>query len=125
VVTPGGRVCIVDVDFDATAIYSTRREFTRKLTSIVAAAIPNPNSARDLPVLARESGLKELRVETLAVTTPHPFMVHAMGGVLAQAAARGVIDKAELEEWLEEQRLLNERRDFFHAWLTVRITGLA
>lgn len=122
-VRPGGRVCIVDTDIDSTAIYSTRRELTLKFTSIVAAAIPNPNSGRELPALARESGLRNVLVETNAVSTPHRLFVQVFGGVLTEAATRGVIGKAELEEWFEEQRLLNERGDFSSVWLAVRITG--
>jgi len=122
VVRPGGRVCIVDSDFDTAAIYSTRRELTSKVESVMAAAVPNPNSGRELPALARESGLRNILVDTIAVTAPHRFLVLAGGGLMAEAVARGVLGKNELEEWFEEQRLLNERGDFFHAWLAVRIT---
>jgi ubiquinone/menaquinone biosynthesis C-methylase UbiE len=83
VVKPGGQVCLIDTDFDSTAIYSTRRELTRKLTSTVAATIPNPNSARVLPALAKAADLKDVWVETFALTTPYPFLVHTMSGVVA------------------------------------------
>jgi ubiquinone/menaquinone biosynthesis C-methylase UbiE len=123
VVQPGGRICLVDTDFDSTTIYSSRRELTRKLTTAVAATLANPTSARELPALARRAGLKDLRVETFAGATPYRFMVHAMGGALRQAAERGVVSAAELDEWLDEQARLNESGDFFHVWLFVRVTG--
>jgi ubiquinone/menaquinone biosynthesis C-methylase UbiE len=89
VVRPGGQVWLVDTDAEATAIYSSQGELTRKLTSLFASAFPNPNSARELPALAKRAGLRDLKVELFAVSTPYRFLVHAMGGVLAQAAARG------------------------------------
>jgi ubiquinone/menaquinone biosynthesis C-methylase UbiE len=42
VVKSGGRVCLIDTDFDSIAIYSTNRALTRKMTSIIAESIPNP-----------------------------------------------------------------------------------
>jgi ubiquinone/menaquinone biosynthesis C-methylase UbiE len=123
VVKPGGSICLVDADIDAMAIYSTRPELTRKLTSTVAAAIPNPNSARELPALARLAGLDKMQAETFAVRVPYQFMAHAIGGVLQQAVQRGVVDKAEFDEWWDEQARLQESGDFFFAWMAVRIFG--
>jgi ubiquinone/menaquinone biosynthesis C-methylase UbiE len=121
VVRPGGSICLVDTDFDATAIYSSHRKLTRKLTSAVAAAVPNPNSARELPALARLAGLDNVQVELSAVSTPYRFMMHAMGGVLREAVARGEISETEFDEWRNEQAHLHENGDFFQAWLFVRV----
>ena len=41
------------------AEFQVADELTRKLTSTIAAAIPNPNSARELPTLARLAGQAE------------------------------------------------------------------
>ena len=121
VVRPGGSICVVDTDFDTMAIYSSQRELTRKVISTVAAAIPNPNSARELPALARLVGLDDIQVEPLTARTPYRFMVHAMEGVLRQAVERGVIGKAEFDEWWDEQARLQENGDFFLARMFVRI----
>ena len=119
-VRPGGSICLVDTDFDATAIYSSHRKLTRKLTSTVAAAVPNPNSARELPALARLAGLDNVQVELSAVSTPYRFMMHAMGGVLREAVARGEISEAEFDEWRNEQAHLQENGAQFRlkSWLT-------
>ena len=57
VTKPGGRVVLMDTDIDCTAIHSTNPALTRKMTSIMAASLPNPNSARELPALAKQAGL--------------------------------------------------------------------
>lgn len=123
VVKPGGQVWLIDTDFDATAIYSSHPELTRKMLAILAAAIPNRNSARELPALAKKAGLLDVRFETFAVNTSHPFQVHAMSGVLAEAVARGVITKSDLDTWQSEQAALNASGDFLHAWLFVLAVG--
>lgn len=113
VVKPGGRVCLVDTDIDSTAIYSTKPALTGKMTSIVVASIPNPNSARELPALARQAGLKDIQTETFALTTPYEFLVRAMAGSLSKAAEDGVVPRAEVDEWLGEQASLHGSGDFF------------
>ena len=123
VVKPGGRVHLIDTDVDSTAIYSTKPALTRKLTSIVAASMPNPNSARELPALAKQAGLRDIKTETFALVTPHEFLVRAMAGSLSKAAEDGVITRAEVDEWLADQASLHASGDFFQAWLFVLSSG--
>jgi ubiquinone/menaquinone biosynthesis C-methylase UbiE len=124
VVKPGGRVCLIDTDIDSTAIYSANPILTRKMTSIVAASMPNPNSARELPALARKAGLEDIQVDTFSITSPHGFLVRSMSDSLLKAADQGVArTKEEVAEWLGEQAALQARGDFFQAWLFVMVTG--
>jgi len=123
VVKRGGRINLIDTELDATAVYTKNLALTRKMTSIVAASMPNPNSARDLPALAREAGLKDLKTETYAVATPHEFFLRVMATTLAQAAEQGAVPPAEVETFLSEQAALNASGDFFQAWLFVSVTG--
>ena len=123
VVKPGGRVHIVDTDIDATAIYSAKPALTRKMTSIVAASVPNPNSARELPALAKRAGLRDIKTETFSRTTPYEFLTRAVTGALAKAAEDGIVSRAEVDEWLREQAALQASGDFFQAWLFVLVSG--
>src|ERR1700722_2910645 len=123
VVKPGGRVYVSDTDIDSTAICSRNRALTRKMTSLVAASMPNPNSARELPSLARKAGLKDLQIEVSAVSTPYEFFLRAIAGSLIKAAETGVITQEELREFLEEQAALHASGDFFQMWSFVRVTG--
>jgi len=125
VVKPGGRIVLMDTELDSTAVYSKKLALTRKMTSIVAATMPNPNSARDLPALAREAGLKDVKVETLAISAPHEFFLKVMAGSLAGAVEKGIVPVAEVQEWLEEQAALQAQGNFFQAWLFVLASGTA
>jgi ubiquinone/menaquinone biosynthesis C-methylase UbiE len=102
VVKPGGLVCITDTDLDCTAVYSKKPALARKMTSLAAATMPNPNSARELPALAREAQLKNVKAETFAIASPHEFFVRVMTGSLMKAAEDGIVARGEVEEWLEE-----------------------
>jgi ubiquinone/menaquinone biosynthesis C-methylase UbiE len=123
VVKPGGRIGLVDTELDSTAVYSKNLALTRKMTSIVAASMPNPNSARDLPALAKQAGLKDLKIETFSIATPYEFFVRVMAGTLAKAAEDGTVPQAEVDQWLAEQAQLQASGDFFHAWLFVLVCG--
>jgi ubiquinone/menaquinone biosynthesis C-methylase UbiE len=123
VLKPGGKLMLLDVDLDATGVYSHKLALARKMTSIVAATMPNPNSARDLPALARKSGLKDLRVELFGLQTPHEFFLKVMAGSLKNAVEQGTAPAAEVEEFLEEQASLEASGDFFQAWYFVLVSG--
>lgn len=123
VVKPGGPIVLLDTELDCTAVYSRKPALTRKMTSIVAASMPNPNSARDLPALARQAGLKDVKTEVSAISTPHEFFLRVMAGALASAAEKGSVSRAEVDEWLEEQAQLNESGDFFQMWFYVLACG--
>lgn len=123
VVKPGGRVLLIDTDLDSTAVYSTKLALTRKMTSIVAATMPNPNSARDLPALGKRAGLKNVKIETLAIATPHEFFLRVMAGSLEKTVEQGIVPGAEVEEWLDEQAALSASGDFFQMWHFVAVSG--
>jgi ubiquinone/menaquinone biosynthesis C-methylase UbiE len=123
VVKPGGRVCLIDTDFDCTAIHSNNPTLTRKMTSIVAASIPNPNSARDLPALVKKAGLRDIRTEAFAITTPYEILFRGMTGSLYKAAEDGRVPRAEVDEWIAGQHSIHMSGDFFHLWLLVLCSG--
>ncbi len=123
VVKPGGRIVLLDVDVDATGVYTKKLNLARKMTSIVAATMPNPNSARDLPALARAAALKDLQVEMFALHTPYEFFQKVMAGTLEKAAEQGTATREEVGEFLQEQAAMAARGDFFQAWYWVMVSG--
>jgi len=123
VVKPGGRIMLLDVDLDATGVYTEKLKLARKMTSIVAATMPNPNSARDLPALARAAALKDLRIQMFGLHTSYEFFQKVMAGTLEKAAEQGTATREEAGEFLQEQAALEARGDFFQAWYWVMVSG--
>jgi ubiquinone/menaquinone biosynthesis C-methylase UbiE len=123
VVRHGGHLYLIDTDIDSTAIYSTKPALARKMTSIVAASMPNPNSARELPALARDAGLKDIQVKTFALPTPHEFFLRVVPGSISKAAEEGVMPRSEVDEFLSEQASLHANGRFFQIWIFVLVIG--
>jgi len=123
VVKQGGRICLVDTDLDSTAIYSKQPALTRKMTSLIAASMPNGTSGRELPALARQAGLKDVQTDCFAITTPYEFFQRVAVGTVLKAAEDGVIPGSEAEEWLTDQKTLHEQGEFLQLWLMVVVSG--
>jgi ubiquinone/menaquinone biosynthesis C-methylase UbiE len=119
----GGRVILMDTDVDCTAIHSSNPRLARKMTSLIAESLPNPYSGRELPSLARQAGLKDLMTETLAITTSYEFFARAVPDSLYKAAERGLVARAEVDEWLDDLAQLDARGDFFQMWHFALVSG--
>ncbi len=123
VTKPGGRVVLMDTDVDCTAIYSTNHALTRKMTSIMAGSLPNPHSARELPSLAKQAGLLDITIDTLAIHTPYQFLKLAMTDSLYKAAEQGLTSRDEVDAFLGDQADLYAKGDFFQLWFFALVSG--
>lgn len=123
VTRPGGRVVIMDTDVDCTAIHSSNPALGRKMLSLTVASMPNPYSGRELPSLMRRAGLKDVRVDLLALQTPYEFFAQAIPSSLHKAADAGQVAHAEVDEWLLDLAELNERGEFLQMWIFVLVSG--
>src|SRR5262249_5489008 len=123
VVKPGGRICLVDTDLDCTAVYSKNPALARKMTSIVAASMPNANSGRELPALARQASLKDVQTVCSTLTTPYEFFVLVMTGALSKAVEDGVVPRAEEEDGVAEEGALHARGECRQLWFMVLVSG--
>jgi ubiquinone/menaquinone biosynthesis C-methylase UbiE len=123
VVRPGGRVWLLDADADSMAIYSTDYPLTRKMLAVLAATLPNPYSARELPILLRRAGLRDATTDVFAISAPHEVLTRAFTATLMKAVESGELSHAEVDDWLGEQAALNASGDFFCTWLMTRCSG--
>ena len=85
--------------------------------------MPNPNSARELPALAKQAGLSNIEIEIFAVTSPYEFLVRVMTDSLNKAAESGLTTRAEVAEWMGEQATVHASGGFFQLWFFVLVTG--
>jgi ubiquinone/menaquinone biosynthesis C-methylase UbiE len=123
VVKPGGRIYLIDTEVSSPAIYTANPAVAQKMLSIVAASVPNPQSGRELPSLARKAGLRDISAEAFAMTFPHEFLTRALAGSLYKAAENGIVPRAEVDDWLGEQAALHASGDFFQMYFLVLVTG--
>ena len=123
VVKPGGRVFLIDTDATSAAIYSAHPAISQKMMLIVAASMPNPNSGRELPFLARKAGLREIKIETHALNFPYEVLRRTLSGSLYAAADKGVVPREEVDQWFQELEALDRSGDFFQMWFLVVVSG--
>jgi hypothetical protein len=49
--------------------------------------------------------------------------MRVVSGSLSSAAAKGIVSRFEVDEWLGEQAFLHASGDFFQMWLFVLVVG--
>ncbi|MBA2273062.1 MAG: methyltransferase domain-containing protein [Actinobacteria bacterium] len=121
VLRPGGRVVVVDTDWETVTIDHPDVPTTRKILNFVTDVFTtNGWIGRRLPRLFRDNGLKDVSVTARSLLVPEwdadtdpsaigpPFFV-----VLPQAQERGVVTKSEADQWLAELEKLAQEDRFF------------
>jgi ubiquinone/menaquinone biosynthesis C-methylase UbiE len=126
VTKPGGTVQIVDRDWGLVAIESNDQAVTRKILDLICEKIRNGWIGRRIPVLFRECGLQEVRVEALSITV-QDFRVadRLLDLTLAagHAADEGIVSLDEERAWLLELQERSDAGRFFAAWMMFIVTG--
>ena len=111
VTKPGGTVQIVDRDWGLVAVESNDQAVTRKILDRICGKIRNGWIGRRVPVLFRECGLQEVRVEALPITVQDFRVADRLLDltlVAGHAADEGIVSPDEKRSWLLE---LQERND--------------
>jgi len=121
VLRPGGRVVVVDTDWETVTIDHPDAATTRKILNFVTDDFsPNGWIGRRLPGLFRDNGLRDVSVmaRSLLVSEWDPATEPAAIGppffvVLPQAQERGVVTKHEADRWYAELEKLARENRFF------------
>jgi SAM-dependent methyltransferase len=126
VTKPGGTVQIVDRDWGMVAVDADDQAVTRNILGHICAKIRNGWIGRQVPVLFRDAGLQEVRVEAIPITMRDFRVADTLLDltlVAGHAADEGIVSRDEKRGWLLE---LQERSDggrFFAAWVMFIVTG--
>jgi SAM-dependent methyltransferase len=126
VTKPGGTVQIVDRDWGLVAVDSNDQAVTRKLLDCIRGKIRNGWIGRQVPVLFRDAGLQEVRVEALPITVQDFRVADRLLGltlVAGHAADEGIVSHEEKRAWLLELQERSDKGRFFAAWVMFIVTG--
>jgi arsenite methyltransferase len=118
VLRPGGRVLVYDIDWQTLAI-GGEAERTRRLVRAWDEHLAHPTLPQTLALRLRAAGFGEIRMSAHAFATLE-FDRDSYGSNLVPfigqfVAGRQGISEAEARDWVEEQRALGERGDFYFA----------
>lgn len=116
VLEPGGRIALIDQDWDAFLVDGDDRETTRAVLRGFADSVPNGWAGRRNGGALAAAGFVDVAVEAETVTRinyeyPAPFLP----ALKAAAVDAGGVNEDVGDAWLEEQRRRAEEGRFFAA----------
>lgn len=116
VLAPGGRIVLVDQDWDAFVVDGDDRELTRAMCRAFTESIPNGWAGRRNRAALVAVGFEEVRVEAETVTDfDWEYAAPVLPALKAAAVAAGSVGEADADAWLAEQRRRAEEGRFFAA----------
>lgn len=116
VLEPGGRIVLVDQDWDAFVVDGDDRATTRSILRGFADSIPNAWAGRRNGLALTAAGFVETEVEAETVTRiDYDYAAPVLPAIKAAAVAAGAVTDDVGDAWLEEQRRRGEEGRFFAA----------
>jgi ubiquinone/menaquinone biosynthesis C-methylase UbiE len=97
VTRPGGRVVVIDVDFDLCVLDLPDVELTRRAVHAMCDSMASGQIARQLPRLFRACGLRDITIDCRFVPFTDDIIAMLIPGSLAGAVAAGLLDKDDAE----------------------------
>ncbi len=115
VLAPGGRIEVMDTDWDMLAVDADDKEMTRRMLHAHADSIANPWMGRQLSGLLMDAGFKEVGVEVkTAVGTKDESLRNFFPSIVRSAVDSRAISQEEADIWMAEQeRRVREGRFLF------------
>ena len=102
VLKPGGRLVVVDTDWDSCVWLTADRERNARVLEAQARRFAQPHLPPVLPRLLRRAGFQAIDVEVIPLLElacePDSFSAGILQAI-AQAAAKGGLDEAQAEAW--------------------------
>ena len=99
VLKPGGKVLVVDFDWDALIFSHRDQALTRKIVDHISDSFPNGRVGVHLNRLFREKGLTEVTVVPIGYFSTYELARRVCGGILESAVTAGVFDGDTISAW--------------------------
>lgn len=116
VLTPGGRIVLMDPDGDMWAIDADDQLKTRALILALSDSIANRWIGRRYQKLLLDAGFVDVAIEVrTGVYTDYTQMAPMLPGLVNVGVAAGVLTQEELGDWLAEQQRRGQEGRFFMA----------
>ena len=122
---PGGRIVVVDTDWDLHAIHGADRALTATIVESWAGNAANGLVGRELPALFADAGLRDRTVLAESVTSTDPLRpASAPFTTMAAAAIRaGAVSPSDARTWLDQLAGAGRRGHFLWAVTMFAVAG--
>lgn len=119
VLKPGGRLVIVETDWDGAILHSSDSAMTRKIFDNWDQAVSNPNLPRRLKPLLANAGLSRIQFQTVPIVNTQysdiEFSRSMVGNFADVAIKHDVISKEQAEAWKSDLQALADNGEYFFA----------
>jgi ubiquinone/menaquinone biosynthesis C-methylase UbiE len=123
VLRPGGRMTVLDFDWETQFCDSPYKHTTRKIAVSFCDGMKNGWIGRSLPRLFREAGLSDISVSFDTAMISHDFFQFLLGGHVARAVANGILSQAEADRWWTDLARANAQGRFLCGMTAFIVTG--
>jgi arsenite methyltransferase len=117
VMKPGGRILILDTDWDSLVLHTRDRARQARILEIWDEHLADAHLPATLSPRLRAAGFQITRREIIPILNPefHPncFAAGVLDGIRGFVAGRGGITREEANEWMQGLRDLGARGEFF------------
>jgi ubiquinone/menaquinone biosynthesis C-methylase UbiE len=103
VLAPGGRIVLLDPDWDTLAIDSDDPDLTRTIVHARADRLPSPYVARQYRALLLDSGFTDVTVEGRTWVFTDDRMLSMLNRIAEVASSTGAVDHDRAGAWTAEQ----------------------
>ncbi|MEQ8747826.1 methyltransferase domain-containing protein [Pyruvatibacter sp.] len=130
VLKPGGRLVVLDTDWDSIVWHSSNRERMERVLKAWDAHLADPHLPRKLPHMLDTAGFTVTRRELIPMFNPdwnpHSYSAGIMKGIQGFVSGRDGISEDEARAWADDLRQLGEDGRYFFSlnrYLFVAVAG--
>jgi len=130
VLKPGGRLVVLDTDWDSIVWHSSNRDRMERVLKVWDQHLADPHLPRKLPTLLHDAGLVVTRRELISLFNPdwnpHSYSAGIMMGILNFVSGRDGISEDEARAWADDLQALGREGHYFFSlnrYLFVAVKG--
>jgi hypothetical protein len=109
----GGKLLVVDLDWDALTITHVDKIRTRKIVEFLSDSFPNGRIGANLPGHFKSFGFTDFKIKTIGYHTHIEFLKRVIGGTILTGIEKGVFTESEINKWWKFLEIENDKGAFF------------
>lgn len=126
---PGGRVVVWDIDWGTVVWHSSDDALTSRIMRAWDHHLTHPTLPRSLAPRLRDAGFEEVEAtghafSTVSTLDPETYGTAIIPLIASYVTVNGLIDGTLVEGWLDDQRRLSEKGEFYFAGVQFCFSGV-